>query len=551
MTILRVSRKELEKKVGKIDLELESKITEMGTPIEEVNEMEVAVEVFPNRPDLLSLQNFSRAINQFQGKGKITNFKINPPEKDYKVMIEKSVKSVRPYTVCAIAKGLNFDDEKIKEIIDIQEKLHSSIGRKRKKVAIGIYPLERIKLPIRFLAKKPSDIKFIPLESKKEMNGSQILRSHPKGRDYAHLLESYNEYPIFVDSNDKILSMPPIINSEETGRIDNKTKEIFIECSGYSLYYLKKSLNIIVSALYEMGAKIYSMEINDAKEGKSISPDMSFEELEFDIKDIEKTLGISLDDKSVKKYLERMGIGYLKKANKSFALIPPYRTDILHWIDLSEEIAIAYGYENFEAEIPKISTISCEDDNAKNKRLISNILSGLELIETSSFHINSKKNVKKMHYDFKEFIELENSKTERDVLRIDLLTNLLNILSENSDSSYPQEIFEIGKVFTRDKDINSETGIKESENLAVALVDEEVNYTRIKQILDYLFKMIDKEYSIENSENSNYISGRVAKIKVDGKDVGFIGEIAPRVLKNWKIKMPVVAFELDLSFIMD
>ncbi|MBU2577087.1 MAG: phenylalanine--tRNA ligase subunit beta [Nanoarchaeota archaeon] len=547
MTILTVNKKELEKKVGKITPGLEDKITEMGTPIEEVTDNELSVEVFPNRPDLLSLGNFARAVNQFNGKGKIASFKINKPEKDYTVTVEKSVKVIRPHTVCAIVKGLKFDDEKIKEIVDIQEKLHNSIGRKRKKIAIGVYPLDKIVLPIRFIAKKPEEIKFLPLEAQKEMTGSQILRGHPAGREYAHLLEGAEVFPIFVDANDEVLSMPPIINSEKTGRINEKTREIFIECSGHNLVYLKKCLNIIVASLAEMGGKIYSMNIKDNKSGNFISPDMSVEELEFDIKDIEKTLGIKLIEKDVKNYLARMGIGYENRKEKSVALIPAYRTDILHWIDLTEEIAIAYGYENFEPEIPEISTIAYEDPVGKTKQIIGNILAGLGLLETSSFHLTTRRNIKRMHFDYNDFIEVEDSKTERDVLRMDMLTNLLQILSENSDAGYPQKIFEMGRVFSRDD--SEDTGVKETERLAVVMVDEVMNFTDLKQVVDYLFKMLGVEYSIENVENSNYIIGRCGKMIVEGKEVGFIGEVAPRVLKNWKIKMPTVAVEIDLDWL--
>ncbi len=545
MTILTLNKKELEKKVGKITVELENKITEMGTPIEEVTDDELSVEVFPNRPDLLSLGNFSRAVNQFNGKGKIASFKINKPEKDYVVTIDKSVKVVRPHTVCAIVKGLKFNDEKIKEIVDIQEKLHNSMGRKRKKLAIGVYPLDKIALPIRFIAKKPEDIKFLPLEARKEMTGRQILRGHPAGREYADLLKDAEVFPIFVDANDEILSMPPIINSEKTGRINGKTKEIFIECSGHNLVYLKKCINIIIAALSEMGGKIYAMNIKDSKGGNFVSPDMSVEEMEFKIEDIEKTLGIKLVEKQVKGYLMRMGIGY----EKGVALIPAYRGDILHWIDLAEEIAIAYGYENFEPEIPDISTIAHEDPVGKTKKVIGDILAGLGLLETSSFHLTTKKNIKKMHFDYKDFIELEDSKTERDVLRIDMLTNLMQIFSENSDAGYPQKIFEMGRVFSRDESDDSETGVKEEERLAIAMVDEKMNFTELKQVVDYLFKMLGAEYAIENVENSNYIIGRCGKIIVNGVDIGFIGEIAPRVLKNWKIKMPTVAIEIGLDWL--
>ena len=549
MTILTFDKKELEKKVGKITKELEKKIIEMGTPIEEITNKELSVEVFPNRPDLLSLNNFSRALNQFNGKRKLAKFTINKPEKNYKITVDKSVKSVRPHTACAIVKKLNLNDENIAELIDLQEKLHNSIGRKREKVAIGIYPLDKIKLPIKFIGRNPNEIKFRPLESENEMTGNQILKSNPTGIEYSELLKDKNVFPIFVDSEDKILSMPPIINSEETGRIEVKTKEIFIECSGHNLSYLKKSLNIILSSISEMGGSIYSVEVRDSNGKNFISPDMSFGEVEFEIKNIEKTLGISLKENEVKKYLGMMGIGYENRKGKSFALIPPYRTDILHWIDLTEEIAIAYGYENFEPEIPKISTIAGENPREKTKRIISEILSGAGFLETSSFHLVSKKNVKKMHFNYKDFIEIEDSKTERDILRMDMLTNLLQILSENSDSAYPQKIFEIGKVFSKDLSEKSETGIIETENLSVAMIDEKITFTDLKQVLDYLFKMLDLEYEIEEIENSNYIPGRVGKIVVDGNEVGIIGELAPRVIKNWKIKMPIIALEMNLNFL--
>ncbi len=562
MTILTLNRKELEKRIGKITAELEKKITDMGTPIEEVTDSEVSVEVFPNRPDLLSMGNFARAINQFCGKGKIASFKINKPEKCYVVTIDKSVKAVRPHTVCVIIKGIKFNEEKIREIIDIQEKLHNSLGRKRRKLAIGIYPLDKISLPIRFVGRKPEEIKFQPLESAKEMTGRQILRGHPTGREYAHLLEGAEMFPVFIDAEDEILSMPPIINSEKTGRIDNSTKDIFIECSGHNLAYLKKCLNIIVANLSEMDGKIYAMNIKDGKDGNFISPDMSAEELNFEIKNIEKTLGIELSEKNVKGYLARMGIGYENRKGNSVALIPAYRIDILHWIDLSEEIAIAYGYDNFVPEIPSISTIAYENPIDKTKRTVGNILAGLGFLETSSFHLTTKKNIKKMHYDFSDFIEVEESKTERDVLRIDMLTNLLQIASENSDATYPQKTFEIGRVFGRFSGVRnsegrrvggdgdgSETGVLEEERLAICLVDESVNFTELKQVLDYLFKMLDVKYSIEAVENSNYIIGRCGKIIVGGRNVGLIGEIAPRVLKNWKIRMPAVALEIGLGFL--
>ena len=228
MALIEFQKKQFEEEIGKLDEEMKEKIAMFGTPIDNLDEQKIQIEVFPNRPDLISFQGFKRAFLAFLGKNTgLINYKLNKPEKNYVVHIDSSVKDVRPYTACAIIKGLKFDDEKIKEIIDIQEKLHLTIGRKRKKVAIGIYPLEKIKLPIIFKALEPDKIKFIPLESDREMSGLQILQKHPTGKEYAHLLAGKAKFPIFVDADNKILSMPPIINSLETGKVTERNKRCF------------------------------------------------------------------------------------------------------------------------------------------------------------------------------------------------------------------------------------------------------------------------------------------------------------------------------------
>ena len=542
MTILTLNKKQLESSIGVIDEKMQNKISMFGTPIEEVTDTEVSIEIFPNRPDLLSFQGFTRAINCFLKKPKISTYKTEKPEKDYKVIIDKSVKQVRPFTACAIVKNLSLDEEKIKELIDIQEKLHASYGRNRKKLAIGIYPLEAIKLPIKYLAKKPEDIKFLPLESKKEMTGRQILSQHPTGREYRDLLKNEEVFPIFEDANKEILSMPPIINSEKTGKISSKTKEVFIECSGFNQEYLSKTLNIIVTTLAEMGGKIYQMEIQDKT--KAISPNLEPEKMIFSIENINKTLGLNLSESEVKNLLSKMGIGY----EKATALIPPYRTDILHEIDLAEEIAIAYGYDKFIPEIPSISTIGEEDKTAILKRKIAEILAGLSLLEVSTYHLSTKEKQFK-NINIKEFknqmIEVEDSKTENNILRTSLLAQSIAILSENSDAAYPQKIFELGKVFANDE--SSSTQISETEKLCISLCHEKANFTELKQILDYLMRMFNKEYEIKETEDSSFISGRVGEIIINNKNVGIIGEIKPSILKNNKIKMPIASLELSIE----
>jgi len=527
------SRKLFEKEIGKLDEKMQNRIAMFGTPLEKFDDKEVEIEIFPNRPDLLSYHGFKRSFLAFLGKNTgLKEYKINKPEKDYVVTIDYSLKDIRPYTACAIIKGLKFDDEKIKEMIDMQEKLHLTIGRKRKKIAIGIYPLEKIKLPITFKGLEPDKIKFIPLESDREMTGLQILQKHPKGREFANLLAGKSKFPVFIDANNDILSMPPIINSQATGKVTEKTTDIFVECSGFDFSSLNRCINIIVANFAEMGGKVYQMELRYKE--KEITPNLSPEKMKISLKNVNSLLGLELTEKEIKKLLERMGHNY----NKGIVEVAPWRTDMLHEVDLIEDIAIAYGYENFIPEIPNINTIGEENSNEVTKRKIAEILSGLNLIEVSNYHLTSKRDqFKKMIMPEEEFIEVEESKTEYTILRKDLTHYLMKIFSENVDCEYPQRIFEIGRVFNQE----------ETENLALATTPS--NFTEVRQILEYLARMLEIKLEISEAEKTpNYfIDGRTAEIKFNNKVIGFLGEIHPKILKNWKIKMPVSLFEINLE----
>lgn len=538
MAVINIDRKTFEEEIGKLDVEMQGRISMFGTPLEKLDENEIQIEIFPNRPDMLSYQGFKRAFLAFLGKKiGLIEYKINKPKKNYEVIVDSSVKNIRPYTACAIVTDLKLNDKRIKEIIELQEKLHTTVGRKRKKLAIGIYPLEKISLPITFKALEPEKIKFAPLNSAKEMSGIEILRKHPAGVEYSHLLKGKEKFPVFTDTKNNILSMPPIINSELTGKITESTKDVFVECSGFDFEILKKCLNILCATLADMEGTIYQMDVNEVK-----TPDFSVEKMKLSLDKVNKLLGLGLTEKQVQESLEKMGYGY----NKGTATIPAWRTDILHEVDLIEDIAIAYGYENFIPEIPSISTIGEESKREIIKKKISEILTGLNIIEVSNYHLTTKEDqFKKMSMNEKGFIQLNGSKTEYNILRKDLSHFLLKNISENVDVEYPQKIFEVGKVF----EINDK--IKEEESLAIVLTPG--NFTEIKQVFDYLMEMIDlKTECLEPKEFPPYmIDGRTLEIKLDKKSIGFMGEVHPRILRNWKIKMPIAILEINLEDIIE
>lgn len=541
MANININRKEFEKHI-KLTKEIEEKIPFFGTPLESLSQDTIELEIFPNRPDMLSLQGFLRAFKAFLGKEPgLKKYKTINPQLNHKVIIDPSVKTIRPYTACAIVKNLSFNDEKIKEIIDIQEKIHSTFGRNRKKIAIGIYPLEKIKLPIKYEARSPKDIVFTPLEFNRELNALQILQQHPAGRDYAHLLQDLNKFPIFIDSNNKILSMPPIINSNDTGKISHETKEIFIECSGFDFNALKIALNIIVTSLADMGGIIYQMEL--LYEKKEITPNLNPDKTSISLDNTNKLLGLSLKEKDLEKLLPRMGYDY----KKGTILIPAWRADILHEVDIIEDIAIAYGYNNLIPQLPEVATMGEESQSSIISRKIAEILIGLQLLETSSYHLIKKDESLKMKCN--NIVEVLESKTDYSILRPNLLIPMLRILAENKDNEYPQKIFELGTIFEKDSRNSSESGVKESQHLIIACSPS--NFTEVKQILNYLFKMLSLDYTIKESIEPGLIEGRTGAILVNNTKIGYLGEVHPQTLRDWYIKMPLAVVEISLDEIIN
>lgn len=543
MAIISIPRKEIEK-ISRVDEILIEKINLMGTPVENTTQEAIEIEVLPNRPDLLSVQGFLRTFKAYMGKETgLKEYKIRKSEA--KIMVDPIVKEIRPFSMAAIVKGVKFTDEKIKDIMQWQEKIHASIGRDRKKVALGYYVLDKIKFPVRYTARNPKEIRFIPLDADREMNGLQILQQHPTGRAYAWQLEGIEKFPVYYDADKKVLSMPPIINSDYSGHITPGVSDILVECSGTNQETLKKVISLAVCDLIDAGGEAYQVEIIYGDKKEKIT--LESEKIKLSRINTNKLLGLELKENEIKACLEKMGYNYDIKTET--AQVPCWRLDVMHEVDLIEDIAIAYGYNNLIPEIPKVSTIGEESQIEKVKSKIAEILIGLDMNEISTYHMIREEDAKIFNLNKEETIGLKDSKTEYKILRPNLLVQSLITLANNTNSEYPQRLFEIGTSFSLDKENKSETGIKEQEKLCIAIANNNSNFTEVKQILDYLTRMLNKEYVIEqiSAEKTHFIEGRLGEIRVNNKPIGILGEIHPQTLANLGIKMPIAALEIDIE----
>lgn len=541
------SKKRIDALVGKklTAEQLAERLTMMGAGVDSISGDDVVLEITPNRPDYLHEQGIARALKAFLGVKKgLRSYPVS--KSSYEVHIDASVAKVRPFTACAVITGLKFDDAAIKNIIQFQEKLHTTFCRNRKKAAIGIYPLEAITWPIRYTARRPEEIKFQPLEAPKQMTGKQILEHHPTGKAYAHLLADLDKYPIFIDGKDHILSMPPVINSEQTGRVTASTKDVFIECSGFDQRNLQQLLNIIVTALADAGGKVHDVTLKYGTR-KLVTPDLSAMPHKFSVASANKLLGTNFSDADAKKQIEKMGYG----SKGTEVLVPPYRVDILHERDIIEDLAIAAGYENVDAAIPEVATIAQESArHAFSQRLIE-LLVGLGMLETNTFHLTSTNSqTTAMLHESGPLVELANSlNADYNALRAWMLPSLMDVLKTNKHHDYPHRLFGVGTVFAHDK--NTETGVREQPSLSIVTSHPKADYTEVRQLIEYLLDKLQIAYTVKESTHPSFISGRAAQILVDKKPIASLGEIHPQVLRNWELEMPVAAIEMDVQALFE
>ena len=529
------------------DAELADRISMLGTDLESVTSETITVEIFPNRTDMLSEEGFAHALANFIGRGK--GFEdVAPEASDYELEVDPKMTDVRPYTVAAVATGVELDDESLKALIQLQEKLHLSYGRKRAKAAIGIYPMERIAWPISFTAERPTSIVFTPLDGEKG-DANAILDAHPAGKAYGHLLRGQPFFPVFRDAEDKVLSVPPIINSEETGRVTAKTKDVFVEVSGHHLATLEKTLAIVCFTLQKRGAQLHSVTVH-YPDRDLVTPRTEPQRIPADPKQLGKLLGFEPKGEQLVSLLAKMGLGY--DAETGEALVPTYRTDVLHPADIAEDLAIAYGYENFEPDLPALATIAQEHPFETFTRKIAYLLAGFGYQETQTYHLMPGPLQRETARARADIVEIANPMNrEYDTLRTTVLLSLLDVLSRNRSAPMPRNVYEIGRVFLAGAD--NETGVSEHDELAVALEDDNASFSTAQEVVSAVLERYRLSYEfMETATDTDwwhelFLPGRRAHVIVDRHVVGEIGEIHPDVLRALEIYHPVVGVRLNIE----
>ena len=488
-----------------------------------------------NRIDLWCVEGISRELKGILGiEEGIPKYEVSSGK--YEVYVSEDLKKIRPYFVGAVVKGVHLGEEGLGSLIQLQEKIMHSFGLMRKRVAIGTHNLDLIEFPVRYTAVKPEEIKFVPLKEETEMNLKEILEKTETGKKYGHLIKDFEKYPIIIDNKGEIISFPPIINSNTIGRLTPETKNIFIDITGPDLKALLLTLNAIVTALADRGGKIESVNVIYS-DRKIVTPELKILSKTLDLNKIRKVCGILLSDYDIINLLKKRRFESKIENGKLTISYVNYRDDILSEYDIAEELLIAYGYNRIDPKVPEIYT------KGKLTRLrefindIRELLIGLGSVELHTPVLSSEEVVKALNL---KAIKLKNPASKfYNVIRPSLLVSFLQVYKTSKGIPLPAEFFEVGRVL--------QDTLKESVNALYILVDNEVSFTEIKTKIERLFKELGINYTIGKSKVPFIIEGRGGSIVVDNQELGWIGEIHPKVLERLEINTPIAGFEINLS----
>lgn len=518
----------------------------IGSDIEDYDDENLKVEFFPNRPDHYSVEGIARTLKGFlQIEMGIPHYDLTPSGTS--ITVDPGLANIRPYTSCALVEGINLDDDKLVQIMEFQEDLHWVLGRDRKKVAIGIHNLDVLTPPFYYKAADPLTTSFVALDTDEEMNLQEILENHKKGRAYAHIIDKFDKYPLLIDSEDNVLSMPPIINGELT-KLTADTKNVFVDVTGTDKKAVDHTLNIITTSFAESGAKIKTMDVIYPYETRTL-PDLTPKKKVLRVENAQRMIGIDSSRDEIIGMLRRVRLdAEALNEDEIEVSIPPYRIDVLHEVDIIENVAIGYDFRKIRARLPDVATVASEDPHKAFENRVREIMIGYGFYEVMSLMLTSEEqHYQKMNLpEDQRVVVAQPISQDRTMIRKSLLNGLMEFLEDNTHEELPQKIFEVGEVVYLDE--SAETRTRGVSKLAALVTHSAANFTEIKSLTASLISNLGLQMTVKPLDHPSFIKGRCAEVVTKGDKVkGFFGEVSPLVISNFNLEYPVVGFELEFN----
>jgi phenylalanyl-tRNA synthetase beta chain len=575
MPVVDIDTDELRGLTGRTDTsdeEFKEDLFGLGLEFEgETDEDLLQFEFAPDRLDRLSVEGVARSLRYHYGDDRgVYVPETNDPE--WTIEVDESVPDERPYVTGAVIRGVDLDEGALDSLIQLQEKLHATMGRGRAKGAIGIHDLAMVKgaplqegsePSITYRGVDPDGDTFVPLDANDELTPNEVLAEHDTGQTYADLVEGLERYPAIYDELG-LFSFPPVINGKRT-EVTTGSRELFVELTGTDQWTIDRMCNIICYALSARGATIEAVEVNYADGATApseygaelVRPNLDTDEKAVSHDRIETLLGVDFEPEEVVDCFERAGLGasYTLDEDVTYEVeIPPYRVDVLHPLDLVDDVGRAYGFDNLEPRYPDVGTVGGRHERSRLEDAVRTSLVGLGFEDLLNFHMTSgTENYDRMDLEAGtdsfgggDPVEItEPYSEEYTQLRTWAIPSLVMLLERNTHNAYPQDVAEVG--FAAERDDSENTNVAERRHVAGAVARRDASYEAAKGRLQAVCDDFDAELETPRTEHPSFIDGRTAAVVIDGDEVGVIGEVHPAVLVEHDLEVPVAAFEFHLD----
>ena len=537
MTNVDVTYEDLVDLVGKrlsVD-EFVDRITMMGSGPEGVQGDVLTFDIFPNRPDLYSVEGIARGLRGFLGlEVGLSTYAASPSGIDF--VVDPSVAAVRPHGVGGVVRGVDLEDRLLRSLVDLQEKLHLTLGRHRRKVAIGIHDLDKVRPPFAFRGVPPRSLRFVPLGMAEEMDLQEILERHEKGREYGPIVADKPVFPIITDRDGTVLSFPPVINGV-VSQLTPETRNLFIDVTGTDAVAVSSALTILCTSLAERGGRIETVRTVVADRILE-TPDLAPRDHTVDLPRANERLGLRVPTLEAVEALRRMRYDARADGDLLHVRAPAYRTDLLHEVDIAEDLAIAWGYDRYPKGLPREQTYGTPTAENEFSDALRVLLIGYGYQEVMSLTVAAAQD----DFDTPDRATIRNPVGEDlTTLRSSLVPGLFGIFRLNKHRELPQRVFEVADVVIGGRNVRK---------LGVAAIHHKASFTEAKSLALSLLRDVGRKGEVEAVEDPNFIPGRSAAILVGGKDLGHFGEIHPRILEAYALVQPAIALEIDLESIL-
>ncbi|KAJ1940122.1 phenylalanine--tRNA ligase subunit beta [Kickxella alabastrina] len=549
---------------------------------------QLKIDIPANRYDLLCFEGLTRALGIFLGREPSPTYRVAHTENPYRITVSADCAQIRPFVVGAVLRGVKLNKERYQSLIDLQDKLHNNLCRRRTLVSIGTHDLDTVEGPFTYEARRPEDIRFVPLNQKEEMDGHRVIEFYETDmhiKKFLHIIRESPVYPVVYDARGRVMSLPPLINSEHS-KITLDTKNIFIEITATDITKVNMVLNIILTMFSGYCSEPFTVEPVEVvyPDGETlVYPNFERRTMTTSTKYLNGIVGVQKSNDEIIALLNKMSLdasldkktnavsGLLKKMSLSdksedsqiIVKVPVTRPDILQECDIAGCLGIAFGYNNIpraqnnSATVGKALPLNKLTDLVRKEMAMAGWTEALTLSLCS--HDESFKFLRRTDPGT-EAVVLANPMTiEFQVCRSTMLPGLLKTIRENKKHAIPFKIFEVSDVVFKNPELKG-TGAQNERRACALFSSRMAQFEVIQGLLDTIMQSLNVRhtrkgaagYYLAEAELPTYLSGRSASVVYTDEDLnefvlGSIGVMHPEVLVNFELDYPVSAFEINIE----